>query len=377
VESKGVGRNPSGNRLTEAGQLELQSSSWADGDWPLLAPSTRQAARFRICCTRPAMDTEAISIAEQFESLILSVQQLLGDVFGEISASHQRGKRAVSTPPSRLHRLMRLIDDVQESANMMRSNAVAVWPGPLEVPGDHRSLFELGSVVELLRNEGVAQGAWESLRKTLATPSSYDHAIVSLALIRVLKNWGLKAEMIPEDSQSRLPDLKLWGDDPTQSVFVEVKTKESLIDPEAPIDYAVATKLIEAAFKSVGSGQRSQLNGCNTAWLAIGGYGIRRDELVLLRKAALARLRNHGQRRKHLEAVVFLSVDVNPDASTLGPDGAPSVGTRWGSAVEFERVHNPWYTGNWKVVMLRDPKPRLRGADFFSRWNAPRVRKDL
>ena len=259
---------------------------------------------------------------------------------------------------------------------MMRRNAIAVFPGPLAIMGDHRSLFELETVGELLRTIGAVQQGWDRLRRSMVNPSAYDHAVISLALVQVVKNWGFRAELIPEDSALRLPDVKLWAD-PAHPIHAEVKTKASLIDPEVPINYSVATKVIDTALKRVGSSEGGQLNGRESAWLAIGGYGIRSNELAVLKKAASDRLQNRGHKREYLESLVFLSLDVNPNPATLDPDGSASVQTQWNCAVEVERVANPHYAGPFKIVEIRNPVARLRGPNVFSRWNSPRVLKEL
>jgi len=322
------------------------------------------------------MNREAISIAEGFEQIIRSTRDLLGEVFDEIAARHRRGKLATHTPPNEIHRLMRLVDDVQEAANMMRRNAITPPSGTIEISGDHRSLFELETVGELLRTIGVVQKGWDKLRRSMVNASGYDHAVVALGLIQVVKNWGIHAELIPEDSASRLPDIRL-DVSPAHPMHIEVKTKASLIDPEVPINYSVATKVIEAAMKSVGSSDDGQLNNRDSAWLAIGGYGIRSNELAVLKKAATDRLKKRGHKRKYLESIVFLSFDVNPNPSTLDPDGSVSVQTQWKCAMEMERVANPNYEGPIQIVEISNPAAELRGPNAFSRWNSVRVRKEI
>jgi hypothetical protein len=150
-------------------------------------------------------------------TLIMRAQVLLGDLFDPLEATHKRGLQA-ATPPRVTHRLMELLDEVEQAAVELRWEYPTIDPGPIA---------ELSSAVDLLER-WHRDPAWPGILASLKNPTDFPHAVITLAAASVLRDLGNGVELNVESREGiRAPDLRV-ATGSSEGIGLEVKTPQAL-----------------------------------------------------------------------------------------------------------------------------------------------------
>jgi hypothetical protein len=233
------------------------------------------------------------------------------------------------TPPPTPHRSMELVHAAETAANSFRDGTPEIDPV---------AVAELRVTVQLLER-WKNHPEWPNFLRSLKAPQDFPHVVITLAAAGFLTDAGNAVELV-QIAGERQPDLRLHLG-ATSAVAAEVKVPLALQRPSA-IDMDTAKWIVRRAPGKAGSGKRGQLQPNADALLVVGGFGLSRTDLDALEEAAANVLQSYPDERRHVIAIVVISLGVllTPDR----PGIAESVRTL--SAILAPRVvTNPAYPG--------------------------------
>jgi len=287
----------------------------------------------------------SIGDAEALDALVTRAQVLLGDLFGDLAATYQRG-RSARTPPRHRHRLMELIEGVRRSADSLRGEHPAV---------DVVSVTELNMALDLLerwRNDP----AWAGIVRSLRNPTNFPHAAIKLAAASHLTDLGNGVGLAAEQTPGRrTPDLWI-AVGARERMAIEVKAPLALQRRLEPVREHDVQEVVRKALKNAGTGPRGQLSARHPGLLLIGGFHLREADIELLKEEARALLSKTGDKRRHIAGVMVLSVGVLVENAILGPDAiVSSRETRLHGIITVRIAMNPRYKGALVIEIADRP----------------------
>ena len=272
---------------------------------------------------------------EFFDHLLDQVRELLGDEYERLRSSHLRGL-ASQTPPRHPHRLMELVDAAEAAAASLRGASPSI---------DAVATVELNVTVAAL-DRWHDNPEWPTLVRSLQSPHDYRHSVITLAAASFLADAGNAVEFVPVATRpgERRPDLRVHVGART-SIRTEVKAPPVLQHPE-PLSHDQAVETVRDALSSAGSGKGGQLDPDTDAVLIIGGFGLRQEDVNVLKSAGQRVLGGYKDKRRHLMAIGFLSVGVLVDGRDIGIGHTePTLSAMLTAAV----AENPNYRGSHRI----------------------------
>jgi len=277
---------------------------------------------------------------------------MFGEDVARTSSEARSFGRRLEVPPRSSHRLVRLADALDADVREGRASRAA-------------DLIELRAIVDIL--SGLWDNPfpwWHLLRGTLRDPAQFDHQILVVATVRVLRSWKNATDLVPEGFGS---DLVLHA--PPVDVAVEVKAPRALTDRGAsgPI-YAGA--LVEQALRS----SRHQRRGRAAALVVHAGFRVPHAELNELEHAWASALADRPTRAS-IAAGIAITVGLAPGDIRIRPrPRSPATGPlgvyerfaaeldpevfRLGVAIRVGR--NPTYAGSAPIIGLNDASMGIR-----------------
>lgn len=260
--------------------------------------------------------------------------------------------RRLEVPAASTHRLTRL-------AAVLAADEAAGRPSYAA------DLMELRAIVDVLT------GSWERDlagspvgRETLRDPDQFDHQILVLATVRVLRSWNNSAEVMPEG-----PGGDAAIDSPPVRVLVEVKAPCALAERASRPDPISADELVKDALDK----SRDQRRGRASVVLVQAGFRVPLVELDDLASAWSRALRRPT--RAAIAAGLAITVGLalgdirirtRPRSAATRPVGAYE---RFAAELDPElfalgvatRVgRNATYSGSAPIIRLNDPRVGIR-----------------
>jgi hypothetical protein len=302
---------------------------------------------------KPALERRQLETGEQIpESLdevsldegvcrqvLTEVENLIPELLGRIRPTYERAL-ASPTPPRTTHRLLRLMDRVEASAQSLRDD---------DVPQvDHLALHELRAAVQLLKR-WQKDPAWPDLVASMKEPTSYEHTMVTLAVASMLTDTGngVGLQLPKRGRQQRSADLKVVLGAIGQ-FGIEVKAPALLQDPTEPISARQGKKLVHKLLDSAAGGRRRrQVGSVHPGMLAIGGFNLRESDLDVLERAANGAFASTRASRGQIAGITVVGFGLYVEAFDQGPSGilVPSPCERAQGAIRTRLVQNPRDTG--------------------------------
>jgi hypothetical protein len=295
----------------------------------------RERETGRASTTRPGNTT----LDEEFlRGMVNEAQELLGERYERLAASHLRGQQS-PTPPRDAHRLMALIDAATVAADSFSSGIPEI---------DAVATAELHTaLVSFARWKN--DPCWPSIAASLGNPSDYLHAVVLLVTASYLTDAGNGIELIDAPGDKRTPDMRIHVTAETY-VNTEVKTPRALIRRDVPLTLDDARAVVRGRMTSARTAVGGQLDPSAPGLLIIGGFGLRSGDETVLRIAAMQELQRRGASTSHILGIALVSLGAVLDAAPETGVGLSLTGT-----AHTDIVLNPRYEGTTSVHTARAP----------------------
>jgi hypothetical protein len=305
---------------------------------------------------KPALERRQLETGEQigdnFDEVLLDealcrraltdVESLVPELLGRIRPTYERAL-ASPTPPRTTHRLLRLMDRVEAVAQSLRDDDVPQVDGP--------ALAELRGAVQLLRR-WQRDPAWPTLVAFMKEPTSYEHAIVTLAVASILTDAGngVGLQQLDRGRQRRSADLGI-SVGAIDQVGIEVKAPALLQDPAEPISARQAKKLVHKLLDKAAGGRSRQVGSAYPGLLAIGGFNLREGDLDMLERASNGAFASTRTRRTKIAGIFLIAFGLQLEVFEQGAFGVlvPSQSERMQGVIHHRLVQNPRYTGSIAV----------------------------
>jgi hypothetical protein len=305
---------------------------------------------------KPALERRQLEIGEQIpesvdevsldedicRQVLTEVENLIPELLDRIRPTYERAL-ASPTPPRTTHRLLRLMDRVEASAESLRDDDVSRL--------DHLALHELRAAVQLLKR-WQKDPAWPDLVASMKEPTNYEHTMVTLAMASMLTDTGngVGLQRPTRGRQQRSADLKVVLGAIGQ-FDIEVKAPALLQDPTGPISARQGKKLVHKLLDSAAGGRRRQVGSVHPGMLAIGGFNLREGDLDVLERAANGAFASTRASRAQIAGIALVGFGLHVEAFDHGPSGilVPSQFEWAQGAIRTRLIHNPRYTGSVSI----------------------------
>jgi hypothetical protein len=231
---------------------------------------------------KPDRPLPPASDAQHLQRLIDEVRALMGETFDMLDRRDQKRRASGST---NRHPLM-------VTVHALRS-AIASFATPTPTV-DHWPVMELVTLLDTLRR-------WKNHPALAALVrgfvNEYPHTVLTLATATALTDLG-NGVVFHAARGGRAADLLLVVG-ARKRVAVEVKVRDALRAPDAPVGYDLLLTEIRAAVKSARTGAKGQLSRQHPALLILGGFHLAQSDLDAFQQAAADYLRDAQTKGRH------------------------------------------------------------------------------
>ena len=262
--------------------------------------------------------------------------------------------RELGLPANAPHRLVRLADVLDENDRAGR--------GSLAVDA-----IELFAILDALQGAWTDhRPMWRLLAPTLRGPAQFDHQILMLATVRILRSWRNDAEPRPEGPGG---DAEIHA--PPTDVAVEVKAPRALVERASAAGGASPDDLVRGALEKSTPQRRDR----PAVVLALAGFRVPLDELDEIARA-WSRALTHRPTRAHVAAGLAITVGLAPADIPLrtrprSPSSRPPRSVYEALAAELDRSaldlrvsirvgRNGTYTGAAPVIRIEEALTGIR-----------------
>lgn len=260
---------------------------------------------------------------------------LLGSKFDELVEVDRRGHRS-KTPPTRRHRLIELIEYVEEAAEILTARK---GDEPITLNGD--TLSELLATVELF-DRWRYHPIWHALRDSLIDGIEVQHSVMTLGIASLLVDAGNGVEVVDHSAaEHRVCDLVLIPRI-IERLEIEVKTPLVLRNVEA-LKRVDVKKLVTEVIDKAAATTGGQLDPHHSGIVAIGAFHLGAEGLDSLEAAVTDVLAAQAKagRKSHLMAVIIFEVSFLVQAVSNSNHAPASASLT--SAINHRLVQYPGY----------------------------------
>lgn len=279
--------------------------------------------------------------AASIRSLARDAKALLSVRYARLAAADRRGISS-STPPSRRHRLMELIELAEESAQRLESNGESVT---INLDGD--GLAELVATVSVF-DRWQHHPAYPRLVDSLQNQDEVQHAVMTLLIASYLVDAGNGASVVDDDGvRGRIPDI--WVVPTlTERLELEVKTPLRLRAPATMPSSREVARIVEHQLDKAASSKRGQLNPDHSGIVAIGAFHLPKGGLDLLEAAASLVLDRQRERKRHVAAILLCELTWMTTTEVDAATGTQKIA--FAPIMEHRLVYHPGYSGSLKIA---------------------------
>lgn len=287
-------------------------------------------------------DTRPCNDSLELKAMVEEMRKLLPGIFDELMERDGRGQKS-RTPPKNRHRLMALITEILKCAETFgnsnpKINSTAVG----------EFIMALG-LFKRWKNDPI----WPQLLPSLRNPTDYPHAIIALVVASHLNDIGNGAGFIATSQQrKRNPDIRIVVS-ALKSAALEVKAPLLLQKQNRHLDSDLAGAIVRKAIREADTKKGGQLDPQTPGILLIGGFHLSDEEMAHLENASRELLKNDVLHRRHVSAIVVLTIRVIVEGTE---GGKTTLKTMIKPVISYGVAVNPHYDGS--ISLLFPPKPQ-------------------
>jgi len=274
--------------------------------------------------------------AAGLQAMIDRAVALLGVDYERLRASDERGKKSATSPRER-HRLIELIDRLEQSAASMATDEGYI---------DASAVAELSLALDLFdrwRNDPAVPPMVASLKAS----STFAHTVITFAAASLLTDLG-NGTGFQAERETRTADL--WVSVGSLGrLLIEVKAPYALRESNDPLNLEDAQRIVAKALKKAGTGKAHQLTARHPGMLLIGGFHLPAQSLDVLEQAAKILVASTA---KHVVAIAILGINITIVDAVQDEGGSVMAtgGTQFVPTITIRVQPNPRYAGDIRLL---------------------------
>ncbi len=287
-------------------------------------------------------DTKSCSDSLDLKAMVEEARTLLPGIFDELLERERRGQKS-RTPPKNRHRLMALATEILQCAESFGNSNPRI---------NSTAVGEFNMAVDLFKrwkNDPI----WPQLLSSLRNPTDYPHAIIALVVASHLNDIGNGAGFIATSQQGkRNADIRIVVS-ALKSAALEVKAPLLLQKQNRHLDFNLAGKIVRKAIREADTRKGGQLDPQTPGILLIGGFHLSDEEMAHLEKASRELLENDVPHRRHVSAIVVLTIRVIVEGTDRGQT---TINTTIKPVISYGVAVNPHYDGSISLLFPSQPQ---------------------